>query len=101
MPGSEVAPKKMKVQELLQKFDLDEGMIDAEAYRSVSSELQELDKSLIAAQARFAKTLREISEYRKVRESFALAVTASADEILKSEDCPLLELEPLSETSVE
>jgi hypothetical protein len=49
---------KKEVQELLQKYQLDESALDAEAYRSVFSEIQEMNKTLAATEARFSKTIR-------------------------------------------
>jgi hypothetical protein len=80
---------KKDVQELLQKFQLDESAIDAEAYRSVFSEVQEINKTLAATEARFSKTIRCISDYRK---SFALQLQSSAEQILSRADVPRLEL---------
>jgi hypothetical protein len=81
--------EKKEVQELLQKFQLDESAIDAEAYRSVFSEVQEINKTLAVAEALFSKTIRFISDYRK---SFALQVQSSTEQILSRDDVPRLEL---------
>jgi hypothetical protein len=58
-------------------------------YRSVFSEVQEINKTLAATEARFSKTIRCISDYRK---SFALQLQSSAEQILSRADVPRLEL---------
>jgi hypothetical protein len=79
---------KIEVQKLLEQFGLDEGAIDAEAYRTVFAELQDLNKMLASAEARFSKTLRSIADYRK---SFAQRAESSAVRILAENDVPSLE----------
>jgi hypothetical protein len=79
---------KIEVQKLLEQFGLDEGAIDAEAYRIVFAELQELNRMLASAEARFSKTLRSIADYRK---SFAQQAESSAVRILAENDVPGLE----------
>jgi hypothetical protein len=81
----ESSADKTEVEELLQKFQLDEGAIDAEAYRSVFPQLQELDKMLALAEARFSKTLHSMFGYRK---SFALVAETSTTRILARNDVP-------------
>ena len=79
---------KIEVQKLLEQFGLDEGAIDAEAYRIVFAELQELNRMLASAEARFSKTLRSIADYRK---SFAQRAESSVGRILAKNDVPGLE----------
>jgi hypothetical protein len=76
---------KVEVQKLLAQFGLDESAIDAEAYRAVFAELQELNKMLALAETRFSKTLRSIADYRK---SFAVRAESSAARILANNDGP-------------
>src|SRR6201999_554509 len=53
------------VEELLRQTQLDEGAIDAEAFRRVFPDVQQLDTMLNSLETRFSKTLRRIAEYRK------------------------------------
>jgi hypothetical protein len=76
------------VQELLRKSQLDEGAIDAEAFRRVFPDVQQLDTMLNSMETRFSKTLRRVAEYRK---SFALQIQSKADQILATNDVPRLE----------
>jgi hypothetical protein len=76
-----------KVEQLLQKYDLDEGAIDAEAFRLAFPDLQQLDKMLMSMEARFSNTIRNVSEFRK---GFARRLQSSADAILSKSDAPLL-----------
>jgi hypothetical protein len=82
---------KKEVRELLLKYQLDESAIDAEAYRSVFSEIQVMDKMLAASEARFTKAIRCISDHRK---SLALQLQSSAEQILSRDDVPRLKLAP-------
>ena len=50
--------------QLLAKFHLDEFAIEAEAIRSVLSELEMLDKMLTLQESRRNKALRSIADYR-------------------------------------
>jgi hypothetical protein len=79
---------KQFVQELLRKAQLDESAIDAEAFRRVFSDVQQLDNMLNSMEKRFSKTLRRIAEYRK---SLALQIQSKADQILVRNDVPRLE----------
>lgn len=76
------------VQELLHQSQLDEGAIDAEAFRRAFPDVQQLDNMLTSMEARFSKTLRRIAEYRK---SLALQIQSSTDQILARNDVPRLE----------
>jgi hypothetical protein len=79
---------KTKVEELLRKFQLDEGAIDAEAYRSVFPQLQDVEKMLALAEDRFSKTVHRIAGYRK---SFAQVAEMGATRILAKNDVPRAE----------
>jgi hypothetical protein len=85
---------KKEAEDLLQAFQFDERVIDLEAYRMVFSEMQDLDKLLASAEARFSKAIRNISDYRK---SFALTIESSVNQILASYDTP--RLQPASDTA--
>ena len=54
-----------EVSELLAEYHLDESAIEAEAIRSVSSDLELLDRMLAASEARRNKALRGMADYRQ------------------------------------
>jgi hypothetical protein len=60
----EDADAKEEVSEILKRFDLDEAAIEAEAIKLASDQLEWLDKSLVSAGARLAKSLRFVKSYR-------------------------------------
>ena len=60
----EDAAAKEEVSEILKRFDLDESAIEAEAIKLASDQLEWLDKSLVSAGARLAKSLRFVKSYR-------------------------------------
>ena len=79
---------KKQVSELLGRFQLDESAIEAEAIRSVSSDLQLLDTMQTSLEARCNKALRFISEYR---DSLARQLRENADRINDGKDVLRLE----------
>jgi hypothetical protein len=79
--------EKQETEQLLQKHQIDENAIEAEAFRLALPDLQQLDRMLVSAEARFSNAIRNISEYRK---SFARRVQSSAEEVLSRSDAPLL-----------
>jgi hypothetical protein len=79
---------KQFVQELLRQSQLDEGAIDAEAFRRAFPDVLQLDNMLTSKETQFSKTLRRIAQYRK---SLALQIQSKADQILASNDVPGLE----------
>ena len=67
------------------KFGLDEGTIEAEAFRSRAEELERLDRMLAMAKVRRNKALRCIADYRQ---SLAKQVKQSTDRILDGDEVP-------------
>jgi hypothetical protein len=57
---------KTRVAKLLRKFQMDEGAIEAEAFRLCSEDLERLDRMLTAAEFRRDKALRRIADYRQI-----------------------------------
>jgi hypothetical protein len=68
---------------------LDETAIEAEAIRSVATELEMLDRMLMSLEARRNRAIRSIADYR---ESFAEQVQQVSDRIIKAE--PVLRIRP-------
>lgn len=60
----EAAAAKKEVREILMRFDLDEGAIEAEAIKLAGTELELLEKSLASATSRLDKALHFIRSYR-------------------------------------
>ena len=60
----EAAAAKEEVRKILQRFNLDESVIEAEAIKLVADQLDWLDKNLAAASSRLEKSLRFIKSYR-------------------------------------
>jgi hypothetical protein len=85
---------KVEVIKLLQTFQLDESAIDAEAYLSVFSGIQELNKMLAVAEARYSKTLRAIIDYRQ---AFGLRAKSTSDRIIANSD--LARIEPANDSA--
>jgi hypothetical protein len=76
-------PKARKaVQELLAQFGLDETAIEAEAIRSVFSELEVLDKMLTLLESRRNKALRSIADYRS---DFAKQVREVSNRVIEAD----------------
>ena len=55
-----------RVAKLLRKFQMDEGAIEAEAFRSRAEDLERLERILTALEFRRDKALRSIREYRQI-----------------------------------
>lgn len=70
---------------MLEQSQLDEGAIDAEAFRLAFSDVLQVDGMLTSKEAQFSKTLRQIAEYRK---KFALQIQSSVDQMLARNDVP-------------
>jgi hypothetical protein len=82
-------PKARKeVLQLLSRFRLDEFAIEAEAIRSVFSELEVLDKMLTLLESRRNKALRSIAEYRN---DFAKQVRDVSNRVIEAD--PVIQLE--------
>jgi hypothetical protein len=60
----EAAAAKEEVRKILQRFNLDESVIEAEAIKLVADQLDWLDKNLAAASSRLEKSLRFLKSYR-------------------------------------
>jgi hypothetical protein len=82
-------PKARKeVLQLLAKFRLDEFAIEAEAIRSVFSDLEVLDKMLALLESRRNKALHSIADYR---DGFAKQVREVSNRVIEAE--PVVQLE--------
>lgn len=78
---------KTRVAKLFRKFGLDEGAIEAEAFRSCAEDLERLDRMLTASEVRRDKALRLIAEYRQI---LSKQLRQAADQILDHDDVPRL-----------
>jgi hypothetical protein len=82
-------PKARKeVLRLLSRFRLDEAAIEAEAIRSVFSELEVLDKILTLLESRRNKALRWIADYRN---DFAKQLREVSNRVIEADPVILLE----------
>jgi hypothetical protein len=79
---------KKEVAEILRRFHLDESAIEAQAIRSLASELEILDKRLMSLEARRNRAIRNIAEYR---ESFARKVREGSGRIIEGDSVIRLE----------
>ena len=70
----------LEVSELLAEYHLDKSAIEAEAIRSVSSDLELLDRMLAASEARRNKALRGMADYRQ---TFPSSCSEAADRMLE------------------
>jgi hypothetical protein len=77
-----------EVLQLLADYRLDEFAIEAEAIRSVFSELEVLDKMLTLQESRRNKALRSIADYR---DGFAKQVREVSNRVIEAE--PVIQLE--------
>jgi hypothetical protein len=75
------------VAKLLRKFQMDEGAIEAEAFRLCSEDVERLDRMLTALEFRRDKALRCIAEYRQI---LSKQLQQAADRILDNDDVPRL-----------
>jgi len=76
-----------RVAKLLRKFQMDEGAIEAEAFRLCSEDLERLDRMLTALEFRRDKALRCIADYRQI---FSKQLRQAGDRILDNDDVPRL-----------
>ena len=76
------------VLELLAEFRLDEAAIEAEAIRSVFSELEVLDRMLTLQESRRNRALRSIADYR---DGFAKQVREVSNRVIEAD--PVIKLE--------
>jgi hypothetical protein len=72
---------------LLAQFQMDEGAIDAEAFRRCAEDVERLDRMLTALEFRRDKTLRFVADYRQV---FSKQLRQAGDRILDHDDVPYL-----------
>ena len=79
---------RKEVLEMLAEFQLDEFAIEAEAIRSVFSELEVLDRRLTLLEPRRDKALRSIADYRG---GFAKQVREVSNRVIEAD--PLIQLE--------
>ena len=73
---------KKQVAEILRQRQLDNSAIEAEAIRSLASELEMLDRMLTSLEGRRNRTIRFIAEYR---ESFAKKVRDGSDRLIEGD----------------
>jgi hypothetical protein len=78
---------KAQVVKLLRQFQMDEGAIEAEAFRLCSEDLERLDRLLTAAELRRDRALRSIADYR---DSLSKKLQRCADRILENDEIPRL-----------
>jgi hypothetical protein len=78
---------KTSVAKLLRQFQMDEGAIEAEAFRLQGEDLERLDRILTALESRRDKALRCIADYRQ---SLAKQIKQSTDRILDNDEVPRL-----------
>ncbi len=76
-----------RVAQLLRQFQMDEGAIEAEAFRLCSEDLERLERILTALEFRRDKVLRSIAEYRQI---LSKQLQQAADRILDNDDVPRL-----------
>jgi hypothetical protein len=79
---------RKEVLQLLAKFRLDEFAIEAEAIRSVFSDLEALDRMLTLQESRRDKALRSIADYR---DGFAKQVREVSNRVIEAD--PVIQLE--------
>jgi hypothetical protein len=82
---------KKQISEMLNQFELDESVIEAEAIRKSSSDLELLERMLTSLESRRDKALGCVVQYRA---SLAHQLRESADRIIDGKD--VLRLEPAS-----
>jgi hypothetical protein len=78
---------KTEVAELLRKFQMDEGAIEAEAFIKCSEDLERLDRISTALEFRRDKALRNVADYRQ---SLAKQLQQSSNRILDHDEIPRL-----------
>jgi hypothetical protein len=76
-----------RVAKLLRQFQMDDGAIEAEAFRLCAEDLERLDRLLTALEFRRDKALRCIAEYRQI---LSKQLRQAADRILDNDDVPRL-----------
>jgi hypothetical protein len=78
---------KTRVAKLLRKFQMDEGAIEAEAFRLCAEDLERLDRMLALAEVRREKALRCIADYRQI---LSKQLQQAANRILDHDEVPRL-----------
>jgi hypothetical protein len=76
-----------RVAKLLRKFQMDEGAIEAEAFRLCAEDLERLDRMLALAEVRREKALRCIADYRQI---LSKQLQQAANRILDHDEVPRL-----------
>jgi hypothetical protein len=76
-----------RVAKVLRGSQMDEGAIEAEAFRLCLEHIERLDRMLALQEVRRDKALRCIADYRQ---TFAKQIELSTDRILKNDDVPVL-----------
>jgi hypothetical protein len=75
-----------RVAKLLRQFQMDEGAIEAEAFRLCAEDLERLERMLTTLEFRRDKTLRSIREYRQI---LSKQLQQAGDRILDNDEEPL------------
>jgi len=78
---------KTRVAKLLAQFQMDEGAIDAEAFRRCAEDVERLDRMLTALEFRRDKTLRFVADYRQL---LSKQLRQAGDRILEHDEVPRL-----------
>ena len=78
---------RAQVSKILRAFGLDEGSIEAEAFRRRAEDLDRMDRMLTVLEVRRERILRFIGEYRH---SLSAQLRQCTDSILEREDVPRL-----------
>lgn len=76
-----------RVAKLLRKFQMDDGAIEAEAFRLCAGDLERLDRTLTALEFRRDKALRCIADYRQI---LSKQLQQAANRILDNDEVPRL-----------
>ena len=79
---------RTEIYEILARYQLDDSAIIAGAISLAKDQLEQLDKMLATARARFDRSLRSIEEYRV---SFADRVRDSAEQVIQSKGAPSIQ----------
>ena len=78
---------KTQVAKLLRAFQMDEGAIEAEAFRLCCEDLDRMDRMMTSAELRRDRALRCVAEYRH---TLAKQLQQSTERILEHDEIPLL-----------
>ena len=83
----ETEKAKIQVEKLLGKIGLDEGAVEAEAFRLHAEDLERIDRRLTALEFRRDKVLRAIADHRLI---LSKQLQQAPNRILDNDDVPRL-----------